>query len=252
MYAEPNITECSSLPQGWYREEVPRKSGLSAGKVDVYYYSPLGQKVRSKPELIKLLGDQCDLTLFDFQSGKLDPGLAKQLAKQKKPKKPQDIRNNPTEESLVPPIRQTASIFKQPVTLVKNHESRVRHDINTTKLDMHRQLFWEKRLAGLRPYEDESKPLILPETIKSITIGTGADEKNVLLASVSTALHMSTAPVTGQSGQPEDIEKNPGVLINPKQPLIASVTVSQDDITAQEDRVNRARQKLADAIQSLG
>lgn len=35
---ERKKTDCSALPKGWQREEVLRKTGLSAGKVDVYYY----------------------------------------------------------------------------------------------------------------------------------------------------------------------------------------------------------------------
>lgn len=30
--------DCTALPKGWKMEEVTRKSGLSAGKSDVYYF----------------------------------------------------------------------------------------------------------------------------------------------------------------------------------------------------------------------
>lgn len=31
-------TECEGLPHGWSREVVIRKTGDSAGRVDIYYY----------------------------------------------------------------------------------------------------------------------------------------------------------------------------------------------------------------------
>ena len=75
---------CPALPAGWIREEVLRSGGLSAGKFDVYYYPPGGKKVqyckletildctvqlRSKPELVRVLGDAVNLTNFDYASG---------------------------------------------------------------------------------------------------------------------------------------------------------------------------------------
>ena len=35
---ESKRTSCPGLPQGWIKEEVIRKQGLSAGRTDVYYY----------------------------------------------------------------------------------------------------------------------------------------------------------------------------------------------------------------------
>ena len=168
-------SECATLPRGWIREEVSRRSGLSVGRTDVYYYSPSGKKFRSKQELIKQLGDQLDLSTFDYSSGKLNASLirtrttggggggggggGKQTAAQRSAaaKASQDARLGSlmrANNSLLPPIRQTASIFKQPVTVVKAHEAKVKSDVRTVK-DKPRQLFWEKRLSGLSAYSPD-------------------------------------------------------------------------------------------------
>lgn len=41
-----------------------------------------------------------------------------------------------------------------------------------------------------------------------------------MLQSVATALHVSTQPVTGQTGSKTALDKNPGVFLNPDQPLV--------------------------------
>ena len=154
----PQRAECLALPKGWFREEHPRaSSGINGGRrSDVYYISPAGKRVRSKPELLKALGsDRYDLTAFDYHSGKINPHLIRG-AKPGSQLGPSSLGNggklgansNPvsgnasvgggkmvngrggssstgydfarglrTDATLVPPIRQTASIFKQPVTV---------------------------------------------------------------------------------------------------------------------------------------
>merc|ERR1719167_373908 len=79
------------------------------------------------------------------------------------------LRANRTQTAnLVPPIRQTASIFKQPVTVFKVHESKVKNDFKTPGADKPRQLFWEKRLNGLgaRSVESDNFCMNLPRRIK--------------------------------------------------------------------------------------
>lgn len=51
-----------------------------------------------------------------------------------------------TDVSLVPPIRQTASIFKQPVTVYKTQDSKSKADLKHGTLEKPNQLFWAKRL----------------------------------------------------------------------------------------------------------
>eukprot|EP00092_Neocalanus_flemingeri_P008866 GFUD01009541.1.p1 GENE.GFUD01009541.1~~GFUD01009541.1.p1 ORF type:complete len:267 (-),score=93.21 GFUD01009541.1:252-1052(-) len=260
---EKRRSECAALPKGWIREEVMRKGGLSAGKFDVYYYPPTGKKVRSKPELIKVLGDTFDLSCFDYSSGTMHSTLIKPRGKpkQNKEKASSDHRVDVQRAnrfsqtgSLVPPIRQTASIFKQPVTVIKVHESKVKNDFKQPGQEKPRQLFWEKRLNGIaaRCAEEENFPMNLPESIKSIDSVVGDSTTNILLASISTALHLGNFPVTGQVDKEEKIDKNPAVFVNPDQPLISSLEVQDAEITAQEERVKEARDRLAQAIKALG
>lgn len=189
--------ECAQLPKRWQREDVLRKTGLSVGKVDLYYS--------------------------------------------------RGVRND---ASLVPPIRQTASIFKQPVTVCKTQESKVKTDYKNGNQEKPKQLMWEKRLEGLRACDVdgfEFEAMELPKALKPV--GPNVTE-DTIIQSVATALHVSTQPVTGQTGSKNSLEKNPGVFLDPKQPLVHAVNISEDDIKRQEERVAVARRKLQEALRS--
>ncbi|XP_043277409.1 methyl-CpG-binding domain protein 2 isoform X1 [Venturia canescens] len=175
------------------------------------------------------------------------------------------VRNN---LSLQPPIRQTASIFKQPVTIYKTQEGKVKDikhgnqekpkqegaektDGKYGSQDKPKQLFWEKRLEGMRacdPDGYEFEAMDLPKTLKPV--GPYITEET-LLQSVATALHLSSQPVTGQTQSKSNLEKNPGVFLNPDQPLIQAVSIMDEDIKKQEDRVAVARKKLEDALRAI-
>ncbi|XKL67937.1 hypothetical protein PGB90_003428 [Kerria lacca] len=158
------------------------------------------------------------------------------------------IRND---ASLVPPIRQTASIFKQPVTVYKNQESVVKQDLKYGPQEKPKQLFWEKRLEGLRACDTEGyelRAMDLPMGLKAV--GPHVSQET-LLQSVATALHVSSHPVTGQTSSKSNLEKNSGVFLNPDQPLIQAVSICEEDIKKQEDKVNSVRKKLQDAFKCM-
>ena len=81
---------------------------MSIGKCDVYYIPPNGKKVnpkalifstsvqvRSKPELIKLLGDTVDLSTFDYSTGTMNSTLIKPRGRMPKTAK-EKVRPRPT------------------------------------------------------------------------------------------------------------------------------------------------------------
>ncbi|XP_030324411.1 methyl-CpG-binding domain protein 2 [Calypte anna] len=237
--------DCPALPPGWKKEEVIRKSGLSAGKSDVYYFSPSGKKFRSKPQLARYLGNTVDLSSFDFRTGKMMPS---KLQKNKQRLRNDSLNQNKGKPDLntTLPIRQTASIFKQPVTKVTNHPSnKVRSDPQRVT-EQPRQLFWEKRLQGLSA-SDVSEQIIksmeLPKGLQGVGPGNNDD---TLLSAVASALHTSSAPITGQLSAA--VEKNPAVWLNTSQPLCKAFIVTDDDIRKQEERVQQVRKKLEEAL----
>jgi methyl-CpG-binding domain protein 2 len=94
--------------------------------------------------------------------------------------------------SLVPPIRQTASIFKQPVSIYKTqNEGSVKTELKHGTQEKPKQLFWEKRLEGLKAcdgFGTEFGSIELPKGLKPV--GPFVDQAT-LLQSVATSLHVS-------------------------------------------------------------
>ncbi|XP_068856053.1 LOW QUALITY PROTEIN: methyl-CpG-binding domain protein 2-like, partial [Aphelocoma coerulescens] len=211
--------------------------------------SPSGKKFRSKPQLARFLGNSVDLSSFDFRTGKMMPS---KLQKNKQRLRNDSLNPNKGKPDLntALPIRQTASIFKQPVTKVTNHPgNKVRADPQRLA-EQPRQLFWEKRLQGLSASdvsEEILKSMELPKGLQAV--GPGADEAALLWA-VASALHCSSAPITGQLSAAA--EKNPGVWLNAGQPLCRAFVVTDDDIRKQEERVQQVRKKLEEALVAEG
>lgn len=85
----------------------------------------------------------------------------------------------------------------------------------------------------------------LPKSLKPV--GPNIDS-GTLLQSIATALHVTAQAVTGQTASKTSLAINTGVYLNPEQPLMHSVNVTEDDIKRQEERVTSARRKLQDAI----
>lgn len=91
----------------------------------------------------------------------------------------------------------------------------------------------------------EFSQIDLPKQLKPV----GPNVKDqIIFQSVATALHSSVQPVTGQTSSKTALSTNPGVFVNPDQPLLHACSISEEDIRKQEDRVNGIRKKLQEAL----
>ncbi|XP_068694285.1 methyl-CpG-binding domain protein 2-like [Montipora foliosa] len=250
MDEKPIRMECSSLPSGWQREIVMRKSGLSAGRSDVYYYSPDGKKIRSKPQLEKHLPD-LDLGNFDFRSGTYC-----RRSKRKQGEKEQSFGRDLNGGIIPAPVRQlNKSLSKQSVTYYPSmgqeapKDKKRKLDAANTKTEKEKpkQLFWQKRLQGIPVCSvDETtiKCFRLPPQIKSV--GPGINQKS-LIHSLVTNLYNNSS-VKGQDRSAISLEKHPEVWLNAEQPLCTPFAITDTDIKKQEEKVATLRRQLSEAL----
>lgn len=185
-------------------------------------------------------------------------------------------RNQGFDGPLTAPHRQTANIVRQPVTLVhstsletKAAPANVIDAANlavkagpNTKLNRAkpRQMFWSQRLANMRPFilrpnqapdMAAQEPLTLPNRIT--LIGPHVDETSSI-ASLACFLQNPSLEreSVGQMNTKKTIDNNAGIFVDPKQPLIQAVIISDQDVLAQERRVLDARRRLEEALKHFG
>ncbi|XP_028627439.1 methyl-CpG-binding domain protein 3 isoform X2 [Grammomys surdaster] len=206
---------------------------------------PSGKKFRSKPQLARYLGGSMDLSTFDFRTGKMLMNKMTKSRQRVRYDSSNQVKGKPDLNTALP-VRQTASIFKQPVTKITNHPSNKVKSDPQKAVDQPRQLFWEKKLSGLSAFdiaEELVRTMDLPKGLQGV--GPGCTDET-LLSAIASALHTSTLPITGQLSAA--VEKNPGVWLNTAQPLCKAFMVTDDDIRKQEELVQQVRKRLEDAL----
>ncbi|KAM9845185.1 methyl-CpG-binding domain protein 3-like isoform 2-T2 [Aulostomus maculatus] len=200
----------------------------------------------NKPQIVRGVGSSLhtDVVASQARAARLLQSKV-QRSGHKHPSDNHHIRAKPDLNTTLP-VRQTASIFKQPVTKVTNHPSNKVKTDPQRAVDQPKQLFWERKLSGLSAFdiaEELVKTMDLPKGLQSV--GPACSDRT-LLSAITSALHTSSAPVTGQLTAA--VEKNPGVWLNTAQPLCKAFVVTDDDIRKQEDLVQSVRRRLEEAL----
>jgi len=166
---------------------------------------------------------------------------------------------------LTSPMRQTTSIGRRSVTLVHTTKKGTRPAPQTevnklSKKGKPRQLFWAKRLEGLRamvvrPGQSVDQAAPEPFAFGGRIIPVGPEVKeDAAIASLAALLHRPTSrmPITGQTASRKAIDSNAGVFTNPDQPLMQAIFVTNEEIALQEGRVGDARRRLEEAMKHFG
>ena len=157
-----------------------------------------------------------------------------------------------TEESTEerPPIRLTRAQERAEAE-IELKRKRVREASSNKETSRPKQLFWQRRLQGLRSVGSEtkkaSKPLKVQAELKNLTPG---GDNETLIHSIISYLH-NNVKVVGQNMSLNALKKNPGIWCNPEQPFCPPFYVTLDMIQEQEKRVEMARKNLAESLETL-
>ncbi|XP_039766395.1 methyl-CpG-binding domain protein 3 isoform X3 [Ornithorhynchus anatinus] len=220
-----------TMSKGWSLRGL-----LPGGRKHCTAQGPSGKKFRSKPQLARYLGSSMDLSTFDFRTGKMLMSKMNKNRQRMRYDCSSQAKGKPDLNTALP-VRQTASIFKQPVTKITNHPSNKVKSDPQKAVDQPRQLFWEKKLSGLNAFdiaEELVKTMDLPKGLQGV--GPGCTDET-LLSAIASALHTSTMPITGQLSAA--VEKNPGVWLNTSQPLCKAFMVTDEDIRGFHPKIPR-------------
>ncbi|KAK4807911.1 hypothetical protein QYF61_011776 [Mycteria americana] len=106
--------------------------------------SPSGKKFRSKPQLARYLGSSMDLSTFDFRTGKMLMNKMNKNRQRMRYDCSNQAKGKPDLNTALP-VRQTASIFKQPVTKITNHPS------NKVKSDPQKAVDQPRQMKASKP-----------------------------------------------------------------------------------------------------
>lgn len=196
------------------------------------YYSPTGKKVRSKPEIEKLLlqsyGEIKDLSKFDYRHGTFVEKIT--TRKRKKPTFENEIlecgMGAENDESTA------NGLVKSNCNSCHANESDLNSFTNTTMVGLvsPRQLYWEKQLHILSSRN---------ELMDFDAIAVNGSEFHSLLLSIVKTLKMSRGYMENSSPKVDGIHVNSN---------IKTIKITKADIRKQEKQVIRARRELAKAL----
>ncbi|XP_029996725.1 methyl-CpG-binding domain protein 3-like isoform X2 [Sphaeramia orbicularis] len=148
-------------------------------------------------------------------------------------------------------VRQTASIFKQPVSMVTNHPSNKVKTDQRRDLDQPKQLFWNRKLFGLSALDavDQSVQMNLPAVFHSVA---PSYSEQSLLAAIAGTLHSGPAPssqltLTGSFGVTDNDIRRQEVLVQGvrrrlEAVLMVHMAANTEKTTADGSEQNHQRQ----------